>query len=226
MRVWPIVMLLWGTAQAATVHINGWTTRWTPQQATTSRAGHAITLYAQPKRCANGEQSKVLGAVLAVAPPYTSVYTNTENNCYASPAVLLAFATFDLDTGRPVSLLDLFKEQDVFQALKMDPYVKKVLVGQHPTSLDELLDDYGQGKPGCTNLDREGLTNFALYAVQGDKVAVRLGLPYSPSQTCNFGFDQLGLLLPAPPALLSTLKAGQNKGLLMQTLKRQTSLLP
>lgn len=224
-----LASLVLNMALAYSAQSENWTVKWDERQAVAkSTTGKVLTLYSPPEVCASGEKSILKGAVVAIAGRYVSTYTNTQDNCFAGPNVVLAFSTLDLDQrGKPVSLLDLFTEKQVYQALMNDKFVAKVIAGQtRPTTLDGLFALYNRGKSGCTTLERETLTNFALYALQGNQVAVRLGLPYLPSiDNCTWGLDQLGLLLPVPERLRAPLQEAQQNGTLMVKLKGKTNLV-
>jgi hypothetical protein len=105
--------------------------------------------------------------------------------------------------GKIVKLTDYFAEQDVLRALLGDRVVQKALAGLRrstpPRTLAELpelfaADDYALGDLDF-ELRPDFLTRFAFHHLEGDKVAVRLGLP-PHSGASRTEHQQLGLLLP------------------------------
>lgn len=127
--------------------------------------------------------------------------------------------------GKVVKLTDYFAEQNILRALLADPVIKKALANLDasvsPQTLTELIelcakDDYELGDSGF-ELRPDFLTRFAFHHVEGDKVAVRIGLPphYGANRTQH---QQLGLLLPIPPALQQpfALAATRQEGFLMK----------
>lgn len=133
----------------------------------------------------------------------------------------------DVDPAQPgkiVKLTDYFAEQDILRALLADPIIRKAVAGsktsaspQTLAALPELFakDDYRLGSTDF-QLRPDFLTRFVFHHVEGDKVAVRLGLPP------HFGFnhaqhEQLGLLLPIPSLLQQplALAAARQEGFLM-----------
>ena len=134
----------------------------------------------------------------------------------------------DVDLAKPgkiIKLTDYFSEQDILRALLSDLVVKRALTdikaSTSPQTLAELLElfaeyDYELGSTGF-DLRPDFLTRFVFHHVEGEKVAVRLGLPphYGFNRTSH---QQLGLLLPIPPALQQSLDlaARRKEGFLMK----------
>jgi len=133
----------------------------------------------------------------------------------------------DVDIRKPgpiVKLTDYFSDQDVLQALLADPVIKKAIASlknsRIPQSAEELPklfadDDYALGDADF-ELRPDYLTRFVFHHLEGDKVAVRLGLP--PGAGYNSAEHmQIGLLLPIPPSLRPSLElaAAQKQGFLM-----------
>ena len=126
--------------------------------------------------------------------------------------------------GKIVKLTDYFAEQDVLQALLADRVVQKAIAGLNrptlPRTLAELPELFAPNDYALGDLDSElrpdFLTRFAFHDVEGNKIAVRLGLPphSGPSRTEH---QQLGLLLPIPESLRqdSALAASRRQGFLM-----------
>jgi hypothetical protein len=109
--------------------------------------------------------------------------------------------TINLDTGKPVKLTDVFPEKDIYQALMNDPVVKKALNGAKPRNLAELKTAVGRYRSEDGRFTLEGLgDNFSFHHVKGDKVAVRVSLPYGV-EAWRGNLTQLGLYLPIPEGL-------------------------
>ncbi len=211
------------------LQVGRWSVQWTQREASAQGPGGAATLYGPPapRACPQGAApSTVRGAVLALVGPYTSVYTETRDDCGAHPSVERTFSTTSLrrPDGAPLSLLDLFLERDVLNALLADPQVRRAVAdAPRPASVRALGQAYGSF--GCTVLDEGALQNFAFYDLQGARVAVRLSLPEA-AYSCRPGFTQLALSLPVPAALRADLSAAKRAGALMVNLQARTDLLP
>jgi hypothetical protein len=128
--------------------------------------------------------------------------------------------------GLTAKLTDYFPAAEIYKALMADTLVQKGLDGKRPKTLAELLKLFAEGAvevadgKTCARFSEDLLTRFAFHHIEGDKVAVRLGL--SGLGPCRENLTQLGLLLPIPDALRIALNfAGANKeGFLMKDLKR------
>ena len=124
--------------------------------------------------------------------------------------------------GNVAKLTDYFPATEIHKALMADPIIQKALDGKRPRTLAELLKLIGEEFPTvaedektCFTLDADLLTRFAFHHVEGNKVAVRLGL--SGTGVCRYNLTQVGLLLPIPAALqpaLASAEAG-SEGFLM-----------
>jgi hypothetical protein len=110
--------------------------------------------------------------------------------------------------GKVTKLTDYFAEQDVLQALLADHVIQKALAGLSrqtaPRTLAELPELFAANDYALGDLDFElrpdFLTRFVFHHIEGDKIAVRLGLP--PHSGANrSAHQQLGLLLTIPATL-------------------------
>jgi hypothetical protein len=131
--------------------------------------------------------------------------------------------------GKVVKLTDFFSEQDVLRALLADPVVKRALASLNnpvqPKTLAELPElfagnFYALGDTGF-ELRPDFLTRFVLHHVEGDQVAVRIGLP--PHSGANSTqHQQIGLLLPIPESLRQQLSLADSRqqGFLMVDASR------
>jgi hypothetical protein len=139
---------------------------------------------------------------------------------------------FDLDLaklGKVARLTDYFPEKEVLRALLNDAVIKEALANQSlpqpPQSLDELyqaLKEQGIRIKGIPYLlPQDFITRFAFHHLQGEQVAVRLGLP-SAGGAARGLHAQLGILLPIPRALKGPLSsaASGKEGFLMENQKK------
>jgi hypothetical protein len=128
-------------------------------------------------------------------------------------------------SGKVAKLTDYFPEKEVLKALLNDAIIQETLGGESPSSLAKLfklLKDRRIEINGVPYLlPRDWLTRFAFHHLQGNKVAVRLGLP-SAGGAARGLHAELGLLLPIPPALKKslTLAASGKEGFLMADRKK------
>ena len=120
--------------------------------------------------------------------------------------------------GKVAKLTDYFPEKEVLKALLNNAIIKEALGGESPPSLAKLLALLKglQINEIPYFFPRDFLTRFAFHHLQGDKVAVLMGLPSSSGAARGF-HAELGLLLPVPPALKNslTLAASGQEGFLM-----------
>ncbi len=126
--------------------------------------------------------------------------------------------------GKVSRLSDYFSERDILQALTAEPNIQKAIDAldhkRSPQSLAELpqlfaSDDYALGDSDF-ELRPDFLTRFAFHHVEGDRVAIRIGLP--PQSGANrTRHKELEIFLPAPESLREQLKlaASRQQGFLM-----------
>lgn len=124
-----------------------------------------------------------------------------------------------LDGKSSVGLLKLFHEADVVAALKRDPFIKKHVAdakafarARTVAALFAALDARGD----CVQfLPSDVANDFAFHHLEGDRVAVRIGLGYGP-EVCRGQETVLGVLLPIPPSLARALRhaSDRSKGFL------------
>jgi hypothetical protein len=133
------------------------------------------------------------------------------------------------DAGKAVQLTDIAAASDILRALLHDPIIRKTVENiAQPASvrtlqeLQQLLADQSLEVGECLfRFPEDVFTRFAFHHLEGDHIAVRLGLPPNVS-ACRTQHAQLGLLLPIPPALQKalTLAASRQAGFLMQDQKK------
>lgn len=173
----------------------------------------------------------VVGSIMSYSDAYGLSCENT-----AHPSDQTRFVAVDLskpagaprrpeDTTLPgniARLTDFFPAGEVLKALLADAIIRKALAGKRPRTLDELMkyiaDEYptvADDEKLCFTLDPDLLTRFAFHHVEGDHVAVRLGL--SGAGVCRANLTQIGLLLPIPASLKEALAkaASLSEGFLM-----------
>ncbi|HZS05294.1 MAG TPA: hypothetical protein VFD58_10710 [Blastocatellia bacterium] len=127
--------------------------------------------------------------------------------------------------GRVIKLTDYFAEQDILRALLADRFIQKVLadsgVKVAPPGLAELQKAFAAAvERGYIDfqLRPDFLTRFVFHHIEGDKVAVRIGLPPFGGAGYHGKHKQLGVLLPIPPLLQQplALAATRQQGFLMK----------
>lgn len=183
-------------------------------------------------------------ALQSVVGRHVTVSVSTFDSCVgaAHPSVYQIWIPMDLDerassqsvdvrrdgTNEPresVALTDLFRQEDVFDALRSDRYVQKALRESKvdtPGNLTELVAALAS-EAGCEfGFDTDMLSRFAFHHLEGDKVAVRLGISNQSAHACNKGITELGLLLPIPDALRGPLEDAnaRRSGFLMKDRKK------
>jgi hypothetical protein len=127
--------------------------------------------------------------------------------------------------GKVAKLTDYFPEQGVLKALLNHASIQEALPEESPQSLAKLFDFLKgqrieiQGDP--YTFPQDFLTRFAFHHLEGDRVAVRLGL-LSGEGAARGWHAELGLLLPIPPALKKSLSlaASGQEGFLMENRKK------
>jgi hypothetical protein len=119
--------------------------------------------------------------------------------------------------GNVAKLTDYFPENEILKGLLADAVIQKALAGKRPRTLGELLKLIGDEFPTvaedeklCFTLEPDLLTRFAFHHVEGDFVAVRLGL--SGAGVCRDNLTQIGLLLPIPASLKAALAKAEAGG--------------
>lgn len=164
-------------------------------------------------------------ALLSVIGPYMSIRYH-EYDCSlgedgmingAHPGGQTFFATIDLrhpgspiqgratydDAFKPTPRLEqIFGSKSVLQALSADKVVRASFPKESLESLsafNEAIHDesvYLEGPNLCGEFDKNVLNAFCFQKVEGDKVAVRIGV--SGAGPCRENLTELGVLLPIP----------------------------
>ena len=113
-----------------------------------------------------------------------------------------------LGSPRPVVLTELYEAAVIARALSGDALVQKALKGREvPAELGELVRALAETPPvveerHCYAFPEDLLARFVIHHQEGEKVAVRLGLP--GAGPCRYQVTELGLLLPKPKLLEET----------------------
>jgi hypothetical protein len=177
----------------------------------------------EAKQCSEAGESH---SVLSIVGTRVSFGSHFWGDCGgAHPQEVTTWTAVDAARGRqPVSLASLFPADAILRALLADRLVKKALEGQHvPESLDALLKvlswKTGGGEPeGCAyRFGEELLEHFAFHHLEGDQVAVRIGLSHG-CEVMRGNLTQIGILLPIPAGLAADLAsaASREHGFLMK----------
>ncbi|RYZ47027.1 MAG: hypothetical protein EOO72_00525 [Myxococcaceae bacterium] len=143
----------------------------------------------------------------------------------AHPYASTNYVTQDV-TKDTFSLLDVFAEKDVLQALKADGFVRKHIHDKEAftqaTTVEAMLQSLEAGED-CVGFDL-GLDSVkgsvAFHHLEGDKVAVRIAFGYA-HEACRGNKFVVGVLLPIPKALQPAFDraARREEGFLMKDAK-------
>jgi hypothetical protein len=116
----------------------------------------------------------------------------------------------------PVPLTDYVPANAVLSTLRKDPLVRKALkaTGSSPATLNQLVDDLASAPPvledgRCYSFPDDLLTRFTFHSIKNDQVAVRIGLP--GAGPCRENLTMIGILVPAPPRLMSALRLAASR---------------
>jgi len=118
------------------------------------------------------------------------------------------------------SLADLFPDADLVRALKADPIVRRQLPSAVSRTTKDLVKELAASNPECEYAFQPDLLNrFAFHHVEGNRVAVRIGLSHG-CEVARGMLTQLGILLPIPPRLKVALDRASTRaeGFLMREL--------
>ena len=152
--------------------------------------------------------------MLSVVGPYISYKHDYYYEGGAHPAYGIEFKNYNMETESEISLLDIFKEIDILNALLNDKFIQQFLSKKDPKSLDELfnnllISDYSFGK--------HILNQFAFHHIKEDKIAIRIGITHS-NEMARGTFAQVGIYLPIPKDLKDILIHSKNEKTLMKNM--------
>jgi hypothetical protein len=149
-------------------------------------------------------------SVLSAVGPIVSYRQDQDEYCVPAAHPWGGATYHTLDARRPgheVSLLDYFQDRDVLKALLADKIVTRALTGAPPRSVRELEKRLELANTGCEYGFWGGMvTHFAFHHLEGNQVAVRIGLSHG-CEAARGTLTQLGILLPIPSALRAPLQA-------------------
>lgn len=145
----------------------------------------------------------------------------------AHPYAATFYVTEDVTKGQNAfSLLDVFSEREVLQALKADTFVRKHIHDQtafeNAKTVEAMLESLEAGDD-CVGF-QYGLNDVkrsvAFHHLEGDKVAVRIAFRYD-NEACRGNKFVVGVLLPIPASLRPALDraARREEGFLMKDAK-------
>lgn len=166
--------------------------------------------------------------VLSVVGPWVSYEQSSGGYTGgAHPYAHTTYVTEDVTKGKGTfSLLDVFPEKDVLQALKADGFVRKHIRDEaefkNAKTVEAMLQSLDAGED-CVGF-QYGLDAVkravAFHHVEGNKVAVRIAFGYD-NETCRGNKFVVGVLLPIPASLRPALEraAKRQEGFLMKDRK-------
>ena len=204
---------------------DGFLVNWQVDRLDVTRAGKRVLSFnaiaaREWSRVREGADSQALRmektyAVLSAVGPWLSVQGGTFCDCGgAHPTAVLGFYTYDLrkirpDSGASADLASIFPADVILAALLHNDTIAGVLNDAgvvSPRTLPELLKAlaFKTTKFGDCNFsfDDALLSSFAFHHIEGDKVAVRFGLP-PEAQVCRGQLTQIEILLPVGDATRS-----------------------
>ncbi len=214
----------WHARKAAlrSVQSGPWTIAWTSEAGTARAPGSdPWTLFERPADEPECER-EFSGRVLSVVGTVVSSFVSDSEFCVhaAHPSEDRAFTAVDLakvarkETDPKSSLFEWFDRRQVVHALATDPYLAKFRTD--PSLSDE--DAVRALRESECDFTTEGYeTAWAVYDVQGDQVAVRVGLPYGCGGARG-RVTQIGLVLSPKHDFRAKVQAAQQDGLLMSRL--------
>lgn len=136
--------------------------------------------------------------------------------------------------GTAISLMDLYSDRQILDALKADPWIRKFTSPKgtvaSAATLAELVAFLNEARDTSADPDScamdasfgtDLVQHFAFHHLEGGRVAVRIAIPYS-AEVCRGTLHQVGLLLPIPEGLRGDLQKAERleSGFLMKDVKR------
>jgi hypothetical protein len=174
------------------------------------------------------EQSREL-SVLSLVGTFVSYQQADDVSCpgAAHPGAQTRYQTLNLARTAQLPLLtDLFSEASVLTSLLAEPTIRAALRDLKPAKLpsttQQLVALLNQWSGSCSySFPKDLLSRFAFHHLEGDKVAVRIGLSHG-CEAMRGNLYPLGILLPIPNALRLPLSKAQARqvGFLMKDQRR------
>jgi hypothetical protein len=149
----------------------------------------------------------------------------------AHPHLYTRYIAADVSREKgPVKLTDLFPDKDVLKAFLADPLVRKALerlkAEKDPKTTEELVRQLSREEStpddSVYQFGPDLLNRFAFHHLEGDRVAVRIGLSHK-SELSRGTLTQVGLLLPVSSRMKGRLAraASGDEGFLMDEAKKR-----
>jgi hypothetical protein len=194
---------------------------WTPQGiAVRQPGGKSVDLFERSKgeQGCEGEQTDRLLSVVGSIVSYEE-FVGTTCEGAAHPSAITFYAAVDAaHPGQKLRLTDLFADADVLRALLADAVVKRHVPKPAPKTTAALVKALEGSDPECEySFGPDLLNRFAFHHVEGNQVAVRIGLSHG-CEVARGKLTQLGILLPIPPTLREPLERASTRaeGFLMR----------
>jgi hypothetical protein len=242
MKLLYVILLFSGFSEAQQVFIwkgksAGYEVRWTEENIQAISLTDQKIVFDAAAQCADDMEQVAFDdmdceygrtmAVVSLVGSLLTIFDEWSSYCMgtAHPQYYQLYKTIDLTNGNTVTLTDYFPEEKILEALRSDPYIGKALK-QYPgiptNSVTEFIPKLTE-QAGCEfGFDEDLLTRLAFHHVEGDRVAIRLGVSNISHHVCRKEISQLGILLPIPENLLKPLEnaKAQTEGILMENLQK------
>lgn len=188
-----------------TLQAGSWTLTWTSKSGkATGPQGRTVVLWEQPKPEPDCAEETIDGAVLSVVGTIVSMDLSRYSDCGgAHPSSWRTYEVLDLtQPSRRLSLYDFFDKSEVQRVMNADPFLRKAKT-REDAECEFTLEGFEK--------------SFAFHHVEGNKVAVRVGLTHG-CEAMRGHLTQLGLLLTPKPDFLTRLRAAEQAGTLMKSV--------
>ncbi len=155
-------------------------------------------------------------SMLSIVGPVVSYSTEWYAEGGAHPSYGTTFQAIDIGTGKPVSLLSYFSEEEILHAFLADSILRKTL--QENRIVHSLKDFFASADGGCEMyISEDMLSHFAFHHTKNNQVAVRIGLSHG-CEVNRGNFTQIGFYLKIPSALVQPLREAQKSRTMMGSL--------
>jgi hypothetical protein len=174
-----------------------WTTRGIVAR---PEGGQPVDLFDRAKSesgCEGEQELRVLSVVGSIVSYELFEATTCEGA--AHPSAITLYAAVDAaHPGKKIRLTDVFADGDVLRALMADAIVKRHLPKVPPKTTDQLVQALADTTGECEySFGPDLLNRFAFHHVEGNQVAVRIGLSHG-CEVARGKLTQLGIMLPVP----------------------------
>lgn len=241
-----ILLLLVTAISFWTGQSGGFDFKWTQQDITVSPATAPTKVLYSAKNlfnktyegdvCGDGDRSALSAdqklEVLSIVGPIMSIDSGDYSFCKgnAHPNTYEKYAAVDFrHPEKAAQLSDYFEAPVLLKALLSDRLIQKNIKAFNlstPKTLTDLVNGLSKDPTlwACEyGFTKDMLSRFAFHHIEGNKVAVRIGLS-NGQEPCRGQLTQLGLLLPIPTALRDDLTNAQARqsGFLTQNSPKPT----